>query len=72
MAIGISYGGGQTVRPFHTISYLFNSQQKPGNLCHNDANAAALSKLISNDSVRKVAGFASSKPQFFNYCDYPH
>ena len=47
------------------VTYLSNSQQQPGNLCHNDANAAALSKLISNDSVQKVAGFASSKPHSF-------
>ncbi|KAF8222797.1 hypothetical protein L208DRAFT_1061575, partial [Tricholoma matsutake] len=42
MAIGISYGEGQT---------------QPGNLCHNNANAAALSKLITHDAVQKVAGF---------------
>jgi hypothetical protein len=51
--------------PLHMVTYLSNSQQQPGNLCHNDANAAALSKLISNDSVQKVAGFASSKPHSF-------
>jgi hypothetical protein len=49
----------------HTVTYLSNSQQQPRNLCHNDANAAALSKLISNNSVQKVAGFTSSKPHSF-------
>jgi hypothetical protein len=45
----------------HTVTYLSNSQQQPGNLCHNDANTAALSKLISNDAIQKVAGFALGK-----------
>ena len=62
LAVGISYGGGQRVCLYNTFAYPSNSQQKPGNLCHSDANAAALSKLVSNDAVKKVAGFASGKP----------
>jgi hypothetical protein len=46
----------------HMIAYLPNPQQEPGNLCHNDSNAAALSKLISHDAVQNVAGFALGKP----------
>ena len=51
--------------PFHTITHPSNPQQKPGNLCHNEANAAALTKLISNESVQKAAGFTLSKPHSF-------
>ena len=65
MAVWISYGGGQMVCPFHTITHPSNPQQKPGNLCHNEANAAALTKLISNESVQKAAGFTLSKPHSF-------
>jgi hypothetical protein len=51
--------------PLHTVTDLSNSEQQPRNLCHNNANAAALSKLISNNSVQKVTGFASSKTYAF-------
>ena len=32
--------------PLHMVTYLSNSQQQPRNLCHNDANAAALFPMI--------------------------
>jgi hypothetical protein len=41
--------------------YVSDMHQKPGNLCHNAANARALSNLISDDSIKNLASFASGK-----------
>ncbi|KJA18009.1 hypothetical protein HYPSUDRAFT_145652, partial [Hypholoma sublateritium FD-334 SS-4] len=44
-AVGISFGGGQ---------------KSPGNLRHEERNAAELNGLLKHDSIRRIAGFASS------------
>ena len=55
------------MNPTHSYipnSYIPNMRQKPGNLCHSPTNAEALSGLISNDCIKKLAGFASGRSAF--------
>jgi hypothetical protein len=64
MAVGVSFGGGQPVRPpsaEYPVRPMAKPLQEPMNLRHTRKNQAALENLIANPSMKRVAGFASSE-----------
>jgi hypothetical protein len=63
LPVGVSYGGGQTVRSY---LWLFSSQlttfipQVPGNLVHTAEMRRLMQQILQSHGVRRIAGFQSS------------
>jgi len=63
--VGVSFGGGQTVRAFpgrFCKLYLTGFKiQEPGNLVHTQAMRRLIRKILTSHSILRIAGFQSSK-----------
>lgn len=62
--VGISFGGGQKVSihvsSMRSLNARFPATQVPGNLKHEQGNAAELASLLKEKCFQRVAGFASN------------
>jgi hypothetical protein len=62
--VGVSFGGGQTVRAsanFHGEFYLSGELQEPGNLVHTKEMRQLVKKILKSHSIQRIAGFQSSR-----------
>ena len=62
--VGVSFGGGQTVRAspgLYEGFLVLNSPQVPGNLVHTRAMRRLIQKIMQSRSIQRIAGFQSSK-----------
>ncbi len=62
--VGVSFGGGQKVRLYRLLRCFNKSswhEQLPGNLVHSKPRQRLIQKLMSHKSIKRIAGFQSSR-----------
>lgn len=64
--VGVSFGGGQKVCMHYLLVFMtlvsnLVREQLPGNLVHSQPRQRLINKLLSHKSIKRIAGFQSSK-----------
>lgn len=67
LTTGVSFGGGQRVRPLSLIKFCVphpHLTQRPGNLVNSRFFRRLIRRLLRNKAIRRLAGFQSSRSPF--------